>query len=177
MVGTPTDVIGAFPGTFDPPTVAHLAIAEAVHDRHRLDRVDLIVSRVPLGKGVPATPTLDQRLDVLRAMAARVGWLGVVTSDRQLIVELVEGYDVVVMGADKWRQVHDPAFYAGSAAARDDAVAALPIVAVAPRAGEASPAHLTLDVDPALLDVSSTLARAGRRHLMVREAAESGLWG
>lgn len=170
-------MIGAFPGTFDPPTVAHLAIAEAVLVRHDLERVDLIVSRVPLGKGVPATPTLEQRVDVLRAMADRVGWLGVVVSDRRLIVELAQGYDVVVMGADKWRQVHEVAFYDGSVEARDAAVAALPTVAVVPRAGEASPAGLTLDVDPAHLEVSSTLARSGRVDLMVPEAARSGLWG
>lgn len=170
-------MIGAFPGTFDPPTVAHLAIAEAVLVRHDLERVDLIVSRVPLGKGVPATPTLEQRVDVLRALADRVGWLGVVVSDRRLIVELAQGYDVVVMGADKWRQVHEVAFYDGSVEARDAAVAALPTVAVVPRAGEASPAGLTLDVDPAHLEVSSTLARGGRVDLMVPEAARSGLWG
>lgn len=170
-------MIGAFPGTFDPPTVAHLAVAEAVRERHGLERVDLIVSRVPLGKGVPSSPTLDERVEVLHAVAARLGWLGVVVSDGRLIAELARGYDVVVMGADKWRQVHDVAFYDGSVAARDAAVAALPTVAVVPRAGESAPSELVVEIDPAHLEVSSTRARAGRVDLMVPEAASSGLWG
>ncbi len=42
--------IGVYPGSFDPPTVAHLAIAEAARDQAGLDRVVLAVSRAALGK-------------------------------------------------------------------------------------------------------------------------------
>lgn len=166
---------GAYPGSFDPPTRAHLAVAEAARRRHRLDRVDLVVSRVALVKGPPRTPTLAQRVAVLEELATRVGWLGVVVSDRQLIVELAEGYDVVVMGADKWRQVGDPAFYGGDPAARDAAIARLPTVAVAPRPPWSAPTALLLDVASTHHDVSSTRARAGERSLMVPEAAEADL--
>ncbi len=41
---------GAYPGSFNPPTVAHLAIADAARRRLGLDRVDLIISRDALGK-------------------------------------------------------------------------------------------------------------------------------
>jgi hypothetical protein len=167
---------GAYPGTFNPPTVAHLDIADAARRRHGLDRVDLIVSRVPLAKDVVARPSLDERLAVLHTIAERLGWLGVVVSDSQLVADLAAGYDVVVMGADKWQQVMDPVFYGGSSSARDEAVARLPVVAVVPRAGYGAPDDLLLEVDPRHAEVSSTRAREGAHHLMAPEALESGLW-
>jgi nicotinic acid mononucleotide adenylyltransferase len=67
---------GAYPGTFDPPTVAHLAIAEAARSQCGLDRVDFIVNRSPLGK-VDTRP-LDARVAMLEAVAATRPWLSVV---------------------------------------------------------------------------------------------------
>src|SRR5262249_40611684 len=64
----------------------------------------------------------------------------------------------------------------GSEEARDRAVAALPRVLVAARAGHALvPAPpgvdvLVLDVDPAMQEVSSTAARAGAQHLIAPES-------
>ena len=159
--------VGCYPGSFDPPTVAHVAVAEAARAAHRLDRVDLVVSRVPFGKDLAERPTLEERVDVLEHLATRLGWLGVVVSDHRLVADLAEGYDVVIMGADKWAQVQDPAFYGDSAAARTVAVARLPEVALAPRGIDGTG---TLMVDPDLRHVSSTAARAGARELMVPEA-------
>ncbi|MDT1909227.1 hypothetical protein, partial [Acinetobacter baumannii] len=34
--------IGAYPGTFNPPTIAHLAVADAARAQRRLDRVVLV---------------------------------------------------------------------------------------------------------------------------------------
>jgi murein DD-endopeptidase MepM/ murein hydrolase activator NlpD len=42
--------VGAYPGSFNPLTVAHLAIAEAARAVARLDRIDLTLSNVALGK-------------------------------------------------------------------------------------------------------------------------------
>lgn len=168
--------VAAFPGSFNPPTVAHLAAADAARVRHGLERVDLIISRRPLAKDAADRPTLDERIAVLERIAARLGWLGVVVSDRQLVADLAEGYDVVIMGADKWHQIHDLTFYDDSPATRDAAVARLPTVAVLPRAGFDVPAELRLDLDPAHAEVSSTRARAGEYDLMVPEAVASGLW-
>ena len=170
---------GAYPGSFDPPTVAHLAVVDAAVEAAGLDRLDLVVSRVALGKGEPTVPTLADRLSVLEAVAAGRDGLGVRLTDAGLIVDVVEGYDVVVMGADKWAQVVDPTWY-GSEAARDDALARLPEVYVVPRAG-VRPAGVTLlEVHEDLAEISSTLARAGRLHLMVPEAAafdaRTGAW-
>jgi hypothetical protein len=70
-----------------------------------------------------------------------------------------------VVGADKWHQLHDVAFYGGSAAARDLALARLPRLAVAPRAGVALPAGtgaVILDLAEEHQAVSSTAVREGR---------------
>ncbi len=172
--------IAAYPGSFNPPTIAHVAIAEAAKERHGLDRVDLVVSRRALGKERPIGPPFDERLAVLRALVDRVGWLGLVVSDQQLIADLAAGYDVVIMGADKWAQVQDPVFYDGSETERDRAVERLPVVAVVPRPPHEAPFELVLEIEPHLVEVSSTSARAGRRDLMVAEAAEfdraTGAW-
>lgn len=156
---------GCYPGSFNPPTRAHLAIAAAARDACGLDRVDLVVSRVALAKEHLTDPPFDERIRRLEAVAAPRPWLGVVVSDRQLLVDLATGYDVLVMGADKWAQVLDPAFYGGSPAARDAAVAALPALAVATRPGcEVDlPADATvLRLPDEIARASSTAVRAGR---------------
>ncbi len=173
--------VGCYPGSFNPPTVAHLAIAEAAVERARLERIDLVVSRVALGKEPVAVPTLDDRVRVLDAIARDRDWLGVRVTDDRLLVDIARGYDVVVMGADKWAQVLDPAWY-GSAEARDDAVERLPRVLVTARRGfdvALGPAEpLVLDADHG--HVSSTAVREGRLDLMLPEAAAfdaaTGAW-
>ena len=157
---------GAYPGTFDPPTIGHLAIAEAAALQCGLERVDLIVNREPLGKS--AIRPVHERVAMLEAVAATRPWLGVAITDNLHLADIAAGYDVLVLGADKWSQVLDVSFY-DSPAARDDAVARLPRLAVAPRHDFALPDHcVVLDVD--LPDVSSTAARAGRLELVVPEA-------
>jgi nicotinic acid mononucleotide adenylyltransferase len=161
---------GAYPGSFNPPTLAHLAIVDAARAAHRLDHVDLIVSRIALGKPHPPGPAFDERVEVLHAMSRRVGGIAIVVADAQLVAELAAGYDVVIMGADKWHQVNDPAFY-DSVEERDEAVANLPTVAVVPRPPWPVPHELALHVDERWRDVSSTAARGGAIDLMVPEAA------
>lgn len=172
--------IGAYPGSFDPPTVAHLAIAEAAVRHCGLVRVDLVVSESALGKDSHAV-RLDDRLAVLRAVAASRPWLGVAVTSHRLLADIADGYDVVVMGADKWAQVVDPAWYGGSEVERDAAVARLPTVAVADRPGHERPnGVVVLDVDPAHGAVSSTAVRAGSLDWLVPEAAtfaeRTGAW-
>jgi cytidyltransferase-like protein len=169
---------GAFPGSFNPLTLGHLAVAEAARQQCGLDVIDLIVSRVALAKEDLERPRLEDRVAVLRAAADSRPWLGVVVTDEQLIADVASGYDVVVMGADKWAQVIDPAFYNGSADARDAAVARLPTVAVAPRPPfELPDAVVILDVSH---EASSTAVRDGRTDWMAPEASDfdrrSGAW-
>ncbi len=175
--------VGAYPGTFNPPTIAHLAIAEAARRHGALDRLDLVVSTVPLGK-VPGGPPIEVRVAVLEAVSAARPWLGVRVTDRQLISEVAAGYDAVVVGVDKWEQIVDPAWYGGSVLARDEAVARLPRVLMVARPPnplpDLPPGSLLLAIGAEYDGVSSSAARAGRRDFMVAEAAAhddlTGAW-
>ena len=168
-----------YPGTFNPPTLAHLAIAEAAVEQRQLTRVDLALSRRPINKEHVDVPSFEHRVEVLEAVADRLGWLGVVVTEATLIVDIAEGYDVVVMGADKWEQVNDVRYYA-DAAALADALRRLPEVAVAPRPPHAIPEGMGLVLPDHYGAMSSSAVRAGRHELMVREAADfderTGAW-
>ena len=170
---------GAYPGSFNPPTVAHLAIAEAAVEACRLDRVDLVVSRSALGKDDVDVPRLEDRLAVLREVGSTRPWLGVVLTEHRLLADIAAGYDVVVMGADKWAQVLDPSWY-GSVAERDSALARLPEVVVAPRHDHRPDGVVLLEVPDHHLVVSSTEVRNGRSEWMLPEAAafdvRTGAW-
>jgi nicotinic acid mononucleotide adenylyltransferase len=175
--------VGVYPGSFNPPTIAHLAIAEAARRQVGLSRIDLAVSRVALGKQETDHPTFEDRLMVLEAVAASRPWLGVVVSDAQLIADIARGYDAVILGADKWAQVIDPSWYHHSETARDAALAGLPRVLVAPRppfSPSPGPHVELLSVVADHAAISSTAVRSGHREWMAPEAAafdaETGAW-
>jgi hypothetical protein len=157
--------VGVFPGSFDPLTTAHLAVADAAIAVLGLARLDLVLSTVALAKEHGGHTALDERLAAIEAAGAHRPIRGLVT-DHQLIVDIADGYDVCIVGADKWHQLHDAAFYDGSPASRDAAVSRLPRLAVAPRAGIDTPPPSTsvilLEIDSVYSHVSSTGARAGR---------------
>jgi hypothetical protein len=141
-------------------TVAHVAIAEAALDASGLDGVDLVLSRVALGKEEGHHSPLEQRVAAIDALGR--AWLHAVVTDARLIADIAAGYGAVVVGADKWHQLHDVGFYDGDAH-MVDALGRLPRLLVAPRAGVALPADVdVLDVDPAHHEVSSSGVRAGR---------------
>lgn len=172
---------GVYPGSFNPLTVAHLAVARAAVEQHSLDRLDLVVSRRAIGKEDVDRPRLEDRLAVLEAAVRARPWLAVRLTEARLIADIADGYDLVVVGADKWEQLHDVSFYGGSAAARDAALARLPTVAVAPRPPHRAPAELLLDVHDDHAEVSSTAVRdGGAHHWMAAEAetfaARTGAW-
>lgn len=160
---------GVYPGSFDPPTVAHLAIADAARRAGALDTLDLAVSRVALGKAAASQRPLAARIRALERLVGSRPWLHVVSTDAQLITDIAAGYDIVVMGADKWAQVRDPAWYGGSTVARDDALGRLPRVLVAPRAGFRIEGAEVLPIDPEHAEVSSSAAREGSHHLIAPE--------
>jgi hypothetical protein len=173
--------VGVYPGTFNPPTVAHLAIAEAALTQARLSRVDLVISQVALGKEHVDRPTPDERLEVLRTIASTRPWLGARTTPDQLISDIAGDADAVILGSDKWAQMVDPAWYEGSIPARDEALERLPLVLVAARPPFPLPSNQpgrvqTLDVGPDHHQVSSSAVRAGQRAWMLPEARASGLW-
>jgi hypothetical protein len=177
--------VGVYPGSFNPPTVAHLAIAEEALRAGELDRIDLVVSRSPLGKPAVTVPSIDDRLAVLREVTRNHPGLGVRLTTDQLLADIAAGAAAVVLGADKWAQVVDPVWYGGSESARDEATARLPLALVAPRPPFPMPTPVPGRVHPLTLpeglsEVSSTAARSGSREWMAAEAAEfderTGAW-
>jgi hypothetical protein len=172
--------VGVYPGSFNPPTIAHIAIAAAAREQRSLDRVVLVVSRSPINKEHVDRPLFEHRLDVLRAEAAHRRWLDVEITDARLLVDIACGYDVLVMGADKWAQVNDPAYYDDDPAARDVALAALPALAIAPRPPFTVPPEHSLIVDAAHVVVSSSEARTGSTEWMAPAARafdrRTGAW-
>jgi nicotinic acid mononucleotide adenylyltransferase len=171
---------GVFPGSFNPPTVAHLAIAEAASRQCRLERVDLVVSRSPLGKEPSGLARLEDRVAVLERIAASRPWLGVRTTDARLLADVADGYDVLIVGGDKWAQLVDPAWYGGSELARDEAVRRIRRLVVARRGDHAVTGCEVLELADEHLGISATGARGGRTDWMAPEAAEfdarTGAW-
>jgi len=162
---------GVFPGSFNPLTIAHLEIAGLAAEAHDLDEVVLAVSIVALDKPTPPGPDFETRIELLEADVDSIDWLSVETTDKKLLADIAEGYDVVVMGADKWEQLHDVRYYDSDQAMRA-AIDRLPQVVVATRAGASAPDRFVLETPEHLHDVSSSAARAGKRDLMAPEAAK-----
>jgi predicted RNA-binding protein with PIN domain len=150
-------------------TVAHVAIAEAAVEQGALDRLDLVLSRSALGKEDAAHSPIDARVAAIERAARARPWLRAVVTDAQLIADIARDYDAVVMGADKWAQVRDPAWYTDPAA-RDAALAALPRVLVVPRPGFDTGGTVVLDLAEEMTHVSSTRVRDGAHHLIAPEA-------
>ena len=172
--------IGVYPGSFNPPTRAHLEIALATLAEYSLQRLDLAVSEIPLGKTSVEVPSFGHRLEVIEASLRGHQNLSVVVTEAQLIADIADGYDIVVMGADKWHQVNDPRWYNDDERARDEAVGRLPQVALAPRPPHLIPQELRLPVPEDLSEISSTAARTGNTGWMTAAAAqfdsETGAW-
>jgi hypothetical protein len=97
----------------------------------------------------------------------------VITTRHSLVADIAEGYEVIILGADKWHQVLDPVWYADSNA-RNEALQRLPLVALAARPPWTMPGEdpaadppagvdvVVLDTDPSHHPVSATDVRAGR---------------
>ncbi len=162
-----------YPGTFDPPTIAHIHLALTAIEQLGIGHVDFAISARTLGKDDARLTPIADRVDELTLIAAADPRLGVITTVDSLLADISEGYDVVILGADKWHQVLDPVWY-GDVDARDEALQRLPLVAIAPRPpwtlpGEDASADppdgvsvVVLDTDPSHHEVSATEVRAGR---------------
>ncbi|HEY5888020.1 MAG TPA: hypothetical protein VIT24_09865 [Acidimicrobiales bacterium] len=166
----------AYPGSFDPLTIAHLGIAEAARDRHDLDRVDLVISEVALGKEELACVRLDERVDAITRATRTRPWLGLVVTDLQYVSDIAEPYDLVIVGADKWAQLHDPAFHP-TEQSLVAALAKLPTPVIVPRPPWETPDEHRLEVPEHLAEISATAVREGRLDWMAPEAREVGAWG
>ncbi len=163
-----------YPGSFNPPTIAHLDLGQAVREQRNVDVIVWSLSTVTLGKSSDIRPSITERTIVLEAIAKEYDWLEIQVTDAQLLSDIAAGFDVLVMGADKWEQINQAEWY-GSEQARDRAIASLPELAVAPRPPHQAPPGFLVDFANNEL-VSSTAARQGADHLMLPHAKASGLW-
>jgi len=68
----------AYPGSFDPLTIAHLGIAETAWSTHGLDQVDLVISEVAIGKEDRASVRLDERVRAIQLAGRTRPWLPLV---------------------------------------------------------------------------------------------------
>lgn len=141
----------------------------------------LTLSAQPLGKPAVTRPSWDERLAVVEQWASGHPWLDVAVTEDRLLADIAAGYDVIVLGADKYHQILEPEWYGGTAE-RDAAMARLPELAIAPRGPLSTPKEMTLDLDPdVMVRYSSTRAREGQVDLMVPAAArfaeEHNGWG
>lgn len=169
-----------YPGSFNPPTTAHLDIAEAAREQRGLDLVVFTVSRSALAKQTVQHPELLHRLRVLEAAVSDRPWIEVRSTELQLLADIAHGFDVLIMGADKWKQVNDPVWYDNDPKKRDAVLARLPELAIAPRPPVSVPAHHRLEVPEHHARTSSTNARAGEIEMMLPAAQlfaiETGAW-
>jgi len=78
-VAPPVTRIGMMGGTFDPPHVAHLMLAEAALETLRLDRVVFVVAGDPWRKSGRAVSPAAARVAMVRAAVEPLGWATVST--------------------------------------------------------------------------------------------------
>jgi nicotinate-nucleotide adenylyltransferase len=100
-------VIGILGGTFDPPHIAHLALAQAAHEQLELDEVLFMPAGDPWQKSRDVITAADHRVAMTRLAASGAPYF--VADDREILrrgptytIETVEelGQDcVLVLGA------------------------------------------------------------------------------
>jgi nicotinate-nucleotide adenylyltransferase len=89
--------LGIFPGAFNPVTRAHLAVASAARDQHRLDQVVFLLPRQFPHKEYEGT-TLSQRVALLETAAGGDPTLAVASSEGGLFIEIAREFRVVCGG-------------------------------------------------------------------------------
>ncbi len=172
--------IAVYPGSFNPPTLGHIEIVKAAIEAFSLKRIDLAISEIALGKENVKAPSIDDRMKILQGSVSGVKGAHVVRTSKQLIADIAEGYDVVILGADKWAQLQDLAFYKDEAHMRD-CLGRLPRLAVAPRNNIPVPEEILLKVSEGIRPISSSGVREGKFEWMTEEAKKYGqsnsFWG
>jgi nicotinic acid mononucleotide adenylyltransferase len=179
--------VALLPGSFNPPTSAHLALAREAEASGQVDAAVYVLSKRTVDKEHVTGLALDERLALLCALAEQSGD-GVAFVNRGLYVDLAAAFRaslpearelVFLVGFDKIVQIFDPKYYTDRDAALRE-LFALASFLVAPRA-EAAADELRellaqpenrqfadrvrqLAIDARYRDVSSTRARRGEEH-------------
>lgn len=170
--------LAVFPGSFNPPTSAHLLLAERAR-REGFACVLFVLARNTVGKE-PSGMIPEDRLLALRFIAQRAG-MGVAVCSSGLYVDMADAAAMVypgteiafLIGSDKVTQIFDPSYYTD----RDDALDALfsrARLIVAPRTEDGQVVRDALEraenrrwadrvsvlpLHPAVSDLSSTRVR------------------
>ena len=157
--------VGLFGGTFDPPHLGHLIVAQEVHFRLGLDRVLWVPAAIPPHKRGRSITAATIRLEMVRAAIADDSRFSVsdlevrrsgpsYTADtlRQLREQRPADELFLIVGADQLRELHtwrEP-----------DMISRLATVVGFSRAGEEAPAvEGVVVVEVPRIDVSSTEVR------------------
>ena len=178
--------IGLVPGSFDPMTVAHVALAEAAAGHAILVWSPATLPKERSSGGHPEPPLLDpvRRIESLLAFAEAHPVIGVAISSHGRYVDQAEAFartfpgarPVIAVGSDKVLQLLDPVWYDD----RDAALArlfAVADIAYAARSGGEEELDRLLASEPRWaprlrqLDVSPTLARISSRDVRRRVRA------
>ena len=128
-----------FGGTFDPPHVGHLALAEWAREELGLDRVLFVPSGVPPHKRAPSTPAASRlalvRLAVRGNAAFAVEAMEVRRPGRSFTVDTLRALAARHPGAELWLLVGADMYATMSTWREIRAVAGLASIAVAARPG------------------------------------------
>ncbi|MGC8465453.1 MAG: hypothetical protein ACP5O0_05935 [Acidimicrobiales bacterium] len=111
--------VAVFPGSFNPPTLAHRAIVDSVLSSKRIDRVDLTLSHDALNKPRHTQASLGTRCDLLVQVFDDEPRCRIVLTSERLLADIARDYDYLVLGADKALQLHDPIYYSSLEEMRD----------------------------------------------------------
>jgi nicotinamide-nucleotide adenylyltransferase len=124
LVGEPGSIlqgrVGILPGSFNPPTAAHLDLCLAARNHFKLDHVVLSLSSVIIDKETTGGLCQEDRLLLLSLLAQDHDWMAVVAVNRGLYYQQVLGFrDLLgkgvqlffIVGMDKVIQIFDPQYY------------------------------------------------------------------
>lgn len=123
LVGGPGRIdggrVGILPGSFNPPTIAHLELARAARSRFRLDHVVFSLSSVIVDKERVEGLCREDRLLLLSLLSREHPWTAVTVVNRGLYSEQVPAFRNTfgaadlrfIVGMDKVLQIFDPKYY------------------------------------------------------------------
>ena len=83
--------VGIFPGAFNPPTLAHTALARAALEQHRLDQVVFLLPEQFPHKAYEGAP-FDERVAMLQAAVGDDTALAIASLDRGLFIDIARAF-------------------------------------------------------------------------------------
>ena len=112
--------IGILCGAFNPPTLAHVELAQCAKDRFQLDHVLFTLSRITIDKEKVEGLSQEDRMLLLSLIAGELGWASVAAVNKGLYFEQARAFRSLfgnkarlffVVGMDKVMQIFDPRYY------------------------------------------------------------------